>query len=248
MFSLDDAHLIDDPDLRQQVKTHPRAQELLRALLYPYPAPGADYVLRGGVAVPLAQVETPIDDLLAHRTPVVAAGSNRAPAQLARKYAPPHNGEDVPVTFGWLADHDIAYAAHITGYGSVPAALVPCAGTDVRIALNWLTPTQLSRMHATESLGHHYEYRHIRGELITLDCAAYVGMTGYYHALYGIEFQKGESFAFPQIAARHRRFPEADQWSMVSYLAARAGQAAHPDFILRLIDDPEFRKSLCGRR
>ncbi|WP_339861722.1 hypothetical protein [Thalassospira alkalitolerans] len=100
MFSVSDAQAILDPALREQIEKHPRAQDLLRAFLYPYDAPDHDFLFGDGIVSPLPRDS--IADRIAGRTPVLAIGSNRAPVQLARKFSPPHHHENVPVTMaGW---------------------------------------------------------------------------------------------------------------------------------------------------
>ncbi|WP_417844915.1 hypothetical protein [Thalassospira sp.] len=255
MFARSYIDLIADADLRLQVEQHPRAQEILRALLYPYAAPDYDFILRAGIVTRFAtdadadaDAGADIEKLLYGRVPVLAAGSNRSPLQLARKYAKPFDGGDIPVTQGWMHDHDIVYCAHLTGYGAVPATITPCAGATVRVAINWLNPDQLSHMHATESLGKHYDYVQIPAAGLTLDCGQAVSRVGAYVARYGCEFSPGDVFAFADIAAQNRRFPARNQWQMLQYVARRAGHVPHPDFIIRLIEDPEFRFAQNGLR
>lgn len=249
MFAVSDIHLLTDENLGQQVKDHPRAQELLRALLYPYAAPDHDYVLRNRKVSPLdAGRSEAMYDLLRGRVPVIAAGSNRSPRQLARKFAPPHETVDIPVTMGWMENYDIVYCAHLTGYGSVPATILKSPGTTVRVAVNWLLPDQLHRMHATESLGHHYDYAQLPSVGIVLDCGLTVQRAGAYIARYGAEFSPGDIFALDNIKAENRRFPARSQWEMLQYVARRAGQVPHPDFILRVIDDENFRHAQNGLR
>ncbi|WP_143589556.1 hypothetical protein [Thalassospira mesophila] len=246
---MSDICLIDDDDLRSQVKQHPRAQELLRALLYPYGAPDHDFVLRNRTVLPFdAGSPDDIAQVLAGRVPVLAAGSNRSPRQLARKYCAPFDAGDIPVTRGWMHNHDIVYCAHLTGYGAVPATVTPCAGTTVRVAINWLDPDQLHHMHATESLGRHYDYVQIPAAGVVLDCGLTVARVGAYIARYGSEFSPGDTFALADIAAENRRFAARSQWQMLQYVARRAGHVPHPDFIIRLIEDENFRLAQNGLR
>ena len=246
MFSISDAHKITDPVLREQIEQHPRAQEILRAFLYPYDAPDYDFLFADGTVRQM--VAGDIDRLTAGRTPVLAVGSNRAPVQLARKFAPPHHHEEpVPVTFGWMTDQDIVYSAHMAGYGALPATLASSPGTTVRVAVTWLTPTQLSHMHSTESVPDHYKYCQLDGTKITLDCGLKAGRVGSYQSVAGHVFDHGDTFALVDIPARNRRFVARSQWEMLSQIAKRAGQAPHPTFVLKLIDDADLRRKLVGR-
>ena len=81
-------------------------RELLAlAKSYPFPAPEGSYLFSGGEAGPIAPAD------FAGRVPVLAHGSNRSPEQLRRKFG---TAAEIPVTYGWLADYDVVYSAHIT--------------------------------------------------------------------------------------------------------------------------------------
>ena len=246
MFSVSDAQAILDPALREQIEKHPRAQDLLRAFLYPYDAPDHDFLFGDGIVSPLPRDS--IADRIAGRTPVLAIGSNRAPVQLARKFSPPHHHENVPVTMGWMAHHDVVYSAHITGYGALPATLAPSPGTRVRMAVTWLTHDQLSHMHVTEAVPAHYRYCQLAGHDVVLDCGVTVDHVGSYQSAMGWVFNGDDVFALSAIKASNRRFATASQWDMIQYMARRAGMVARPEFVLRLMDDPVFRQSLAGPR
>lgn len=117
---------------------------LARALDYPYDAPADGYLFRAGT------VETlPADYDFAGRVPVVAHGSNRAPAQLLRKFGV--TGE-LPVTAMWLDGYDVVFAAQFARYGAIPATLWPSPGTRARLHLTWLDAEQLRIMHVSEGV------------------------------------------------------------------------------------------------
>jgi hypothetical protein len=242
MFSVSDAHVITDPVLRDQIIQHPRAQDLLRAFLYPYQAPDHDFLFRAGRVVRLSDCE--IASLTSGRTPVLAVGSNRAPAQLTRKFTHQNVSDEIPVTQGWLAHHDIVYSAHMTGYGSIPATLAASAGTRVRVAITWLTPKQLSHMHVTESVPVHYNYVQMRRSEVVLDCGLCLDQVGIYQSARGYEYAKGDVFALSAIRAEGRRFKSISQWEMIAHFMHHAGQVFKPDLLLRLIDDPALRASM----
>lgn len=130
--------------------------DLRRALGYPYPAPRPPWIYRDG------HIISPSDEAFEHsrrdishgdRIPVVAAGSNRAPEQLRRKF-----GDDAlfPVSTVRLRDVETVYSAHFASYGSVPATLVRSPGTELDTAVLWLTDDQLEQMNRTEALGLNY--------------------------------------------------------------------------------------------
>ncbi len=111
------------------------------AKAYQYPSPEKSYLIAEGEAGPILRAD------FTGRVPVLAHGSNRSPAQLKRKFGA---AAEIPVSFGWLADYDVVYSAHITQYGAVASTLQHRPGTRVRLAINWLDEAQLARMHETE--------------------------------------------------------------------------------------------------
>lgn len=245
MFSVSEAHLITDSVLRDQIEQHPRAQDLLRAFLYPYAAPDHDFLFRGGNVIPMMAGD--IASQTSGRTPVLAVGSNRAPVQLTRKFTHQNLSDEIPVTHGWLAHHDIVYSPHITGYGAVPATLAPSPGTRVRVSITWLTPTQLSHMHVTESVPAHYSFVQLHGRDLDLDCGLRPDDVGMYQSVRGHVFGHGNIYSLSAIRAENRRYPAMTQWDMLAIFAKRAGQVMRPEFVLLMIEDDMLRRSLSGQ-
>ncbi|NIY77654.1 hypothetical protein HED22_18530 [Thalassospira sp. HF15] len=245
MFSLSEAHLITDPVLRDQIEQHPRAQDLLRAFLYPYAAPDHDFLFRGGEVTALSASD--LAQLTRGRTPVLAVGSNRAPIQLTRKFTHQSLSDEIPVTHGWISHHDIVYSTHLTGYGAVPATLAPSPGTRVRVSITWLTATQLAHMHVTESVPAHYSFVQLHGRDLELDCGLKPDHIGMYQSVRGHVFDQGAVYALSAIEAKDRRFASLSQWDMIAHFAKRAGHSFTPGFVLRVIDDVAFRRSVVER-
>ena len=125
---------------------------LARAKSYPFRIPEQSYLFIDGRDQPWNGHR--VDG--ATRVPVLAAGSNQSPEQLARKYAPPHADGMIPAQRGVLHDFDVVYAAKFAGYGSIPATFHAAPGTAVTVFVLWLTASQLARMHATEA-GYSYD-------------------------------------------------------------------------------------------
>src|SRR5690606_17003915 len=100
------------------------------------------------------------------RVPVLAAGSNQSPEQLARKYGHLPEIGAIPAQRGRLHDFDVVYAAHLARYGSVPATFQHAPGTAVTVFVLWLTERQLVRMHETEG---NYCYDHLYDVRVDLD-------------------------------------------------------------------------------
>lgn len=116
---------------------------------YPFAAPGSSYLFAHGRVRPIDEAH--FDD----RAPVIAHGSNRSPAQLARKFAGYEDRDgEIPVTYGWLSDYDVVYSAHVTSYGAIASNLHHAPGCEVRIAVTWLSQRQLARMHETEGMNY----------------------------------------------------------------------------------------------
>ncbi|MDF1793588.1 MAG: hypothetical protein P1U88_16865 [Thalassobaculaceae bacterium] len=136
--------------MRQGLGGQPgQADALARALEYPYPAYPDAYLFRDGRPEPL-----PFGVGFASLTPVIAVGSNRAPAQLARKFD--RMAVSIPVTRLIARDLDVVHAAHMAGYGAVPATLAPSPGTEVELWITWLDEAALHRMDETEAVGVNY--------------------------------------------------------------------------------------------
>ncbi len=134
---------------------------------YPYEHPGSSYLYRDGQVSPLASAgRANFDD----RTPVIAHGSNRAPAQLKRKFDYLAGVDsEIPVTRGWLLDHDVVYSAHITRYGAIGANLQHAPGVRVELFVTWLDRPQLQRMHDTELGSKTYAYGRLTGVTLELE-------------------------------------------------------------------------------
>ena len=132
---------------------------LALAKSYPFDAPAHSYLFAGGEVRPLGEAGA-VD-----RVPVIAHGSNRSPDQLRRKFG---DAAEIPVTIGWLADHDVVYSAHITQYGAVASTLQHAPDARVRISITWLAPAQLERMHETEGPSN-YAYGRLTGIELDLE-------------------------------------------------------------------------------
>lgn len=127
------------------------------ALGYPWERPSGSYLLTEGAGVEL------LSDLSAGerrralerfastaggRSPLLAIGSNAAPATLERKLAHFETEDDraVLALTGRLRDFDVGVAAQPTLYGSMPATLFPSPGTEVCAIVLWVTPDQFTQL------------------------------------------------------------------------------------------------------
>ena len=121
-----------------------------RALNYPYEAPAGSFLISGGYCRDLPD-SYGFDD----RVGVLSVGSNRAPAQLYRKFG---EDADIPVTAVNIHGCDIVHVANLAPYGAVPCSAFPCDGVVAPLNIAWLTKSQLAIMHETEFLGVAYEF------------------------------------------------------------------------------------------
>src|SRR4051794_15233055 len=79
-----------------------------RAIDYPYAAPSHSYLYDASAAGGWRALP-PEPSLLEGRTPVLAAGSNRAPARLAQKFRELFPAARIPVTRAHLGGFDSVY-------------------------------------------------------------------------------------------------------------------------------------------
>ncbi len=111
---------------------------------YPGDRLAEDFLLTGDVVRPL-----PADgSWRVRRVPVVAFGSNAAPAQLLAKFGARAGG--IPVTRARLHGFALAHSPHVSAPGYIPWVLVDRAGTAVDCAVLWLDDAERARLDVTE--------------------------------------------------------------------------------------------------
>ncbi|MGP1394520.1 MAG: gamma-glutamylcyclotransferase family protein [Inquilinaceae bacterium] len=177
---------------------------LALAKTYPYNPPRRSFLYYDGVARPLDRPD--VED----RVPVLAYGSNAAPAQLARKYSGWPAGTAIPVTRARLSGFDIVHSAHFSRYGALPAMLWPAPGVTVQIAVLWLSPAQLARLHETEG-ALNYRYRRLDGLDLGVEGIGALTSVHAYVGLHGPVARGGAVLALAAIPARGRRLPAFHQ-------------------------------------
>jgi len=206
-----------------------------RAVEYPYAAPAHSYLY--DASAPGLWRPLPADpSLLEGRTPVLAAGSNRAPERLAQKFQTLFPGAKIPVTRAHLAGFDSVYCAHVTSYGSVPATLHPSAGTTVTLHLTWLDEDELACMHETEQPGVNYHFVRLRNLDLALDDGGVRLDAAYaYLSVHGAALVDGAPVALAAVPARNRRFAARDQAVMLAALAAEAAPGVDVQTFIRAV-------------
>jgi hypothetical protein len=218
-----------------------RRLRLARARDYPYEIPRRSFVYRdGGPGVFDAR-------LTRGRTPVLAIGSNQSPQRLAQKFG--HDASHViPVQRARLPDFDVVYSAHVASYGAVPAMLQGCRGARVAVAVTWLDDAQLEIMHRSEIAAANYSFAALDDVQVELDdgreehrAYAYVSSRGHLQ-------HEGEPVALAAIECERRRYPTMTTAQVLEQVRmALEPQMAGDDFVHRLADDPQFRRTVTDR-
>ena len=180
-----------------------------RATGYPYPVPIASYVFETDAVRSLDRPT--FEALRGGRLPVLAAGSNRSPEQLARKFAATAGWGPILVTEGVLENFDSVYAAHLASYGAVPGTLFPSPGTALTLHINWLTERQAERMHETEVNSSHYTFQRLDDIRLTLTLGERLPAAFFYRAENGVLIMDDGPVVLGEIAARNRRWPAMTQ-------------------------------------
>jgi hypothetical protein len=205
-----------------------------RALNYPYAAIEEDFLFTDGAAIELED-----DSFLNNRQAVLAVGSNRSPEQLVRKFG---KNETIPVTKATLRDYDVFYSAHIASYGSIPAVLGRSDGTLVDLSVTWLLPHQLERMHETEARGKSYDYGESSSLQLDLGNDRSAKSIGCYLGRNGCASFDGGPIVLKEVMASDRKFPSADQKTILTHLYfSSCRNKSFEKWLETIIKDDDFR-------
>ncbi len=220
-----------------------RAERLARALEYPYAWPNDCYLFHDDRAHPVSERAT----WRQGRVPVLAYGSNRAPMQLARKFPALPRDRAILVERCRLAGFDVVHSAHVTRYGAVPAALSPCDGVEISVAVTWLDPAQARVMDESELAGRNYG-RQLLGRPVRFHDGSRSEAVEAYLTCHGALAIDGAPAAHADIEARGRG---GRAWRNAQVLAlahrAVAPRALFEDFVVRLAEDEAFRETVTER-
>jgi hypothetical protein len=182
-----------------------------RALSYPYATPERSYLYRAGGAMEL--LDAGLD--LSGRTPLLAYGANCSPRVLAGKLGSAPEVE-LPVLRAELEDFDVAYSAHISPYGAVPATLIESPGTVAPVFVLYPDRRQRELLSATE----------LNYDLVTLDgvCRidggpAVTGLSAYLSKHGCLEID-GSPVALSAVRSRGRGLPELDEPAVLERVRA----------------------------
>ncbi|HKZ15154.1 MAG TPA: hypothetical protein VJL81_15055 [Solirubrobacterales bacterium] len=202
----------------------PDTEELVRrALAYPYDPPRGSFVQIGDrtLSVPSQAID------IEGRRALLAYGANASPEALTRKLAA-LEPRPIPVLRVSLGGWDVVYSAHITRYGSVPAAVVPSPGTVASVHLVFPDDEQLAALAATEGQNYRLE------QLVDFTAELEIGGEGpaeidAFVSVHGPVILDGSPVALAAIPARGRVFPEHTTPEMIE----RVRLALHPELSVR---------------
>lgn len=189
---------------------------LERALAYPYATPERSYLYLGGEAKELPAAGPDLAD----RTPLLAYGSNAAPAALARKLAS-LPGLEMPVLQAELEGFDVVYSAHVSPYGAVPATLHECPGAIAPVFVIHPTAEQRALLTASEP---NYDLVEVNG------IAAF-------RSKHGCLRIDDSPVALAAIRAGGRTLPELDEPAILEHVRARlAPDLELGEFVRRCVE------------
>jgi hypothetical protein len=197
------------------VAARPDDDELVRrALAYPYEPPAGSFVQVGDRTLPVPPAEVEIDG----RRALLAYGANASPEALTRKLA--HlEPEPIAVLRVALRGWDVVYSAHVTRYGSVPAAVVPSPGTVANVHLVFPSEAQMEAITATEGENYRLE------QLVDFSSEYEIGGEGpteidAFISVHGPLLAGGGPIALAAIPAVGRTFPAATTPAVIDRVRA----------------------------
>lgn len=198
------------------------AEMVRRALAYPYAPPAGSFVQLGDRTLPVPPEQIEVEG----RRALLAYGANASPEALTRKLAhlPPRPIAVLRVTLsGW----DVVYSAHVTRYGSVPAAVVASPGTAASVHLVFPDDEQLAALAATE--GQNYRLERLADFTAELEIGGgRPAEIDAFLSVHGPLLLDGSPVALAAIPARDRAFAELTTPQMIDRVRA----ALHPELSL----------------
>jgi hypothetical protein len=179
------------------------------------------------------------------RTPLLAYGSNAAPAVLARKLGTSTDEDPVLAERTTLADFDVVYSAHVSRYGSIPATLHRSPGTRVTAFLVHVTEAQLALISPTEP---NYELVGLRNASCSLEGARSPSGVVAYLSRHGALLVDDSEVALAEIEPEGRRLPALTQRDALNHVRSLlAPDLSLERFVAMLVDDPDLRAEATAR-
>jgi hypothetical protein len=130
-----------------------------RAVGYPWQRPPGSCFVTDTAIEDLADIDDERQRAIVHeygeesseRVPLLAYGANASPERLGMKLAHlPDGHREALIVSGYLDGFDVGVAAQPPVWSSMPASLIPSPGTEVRVAVLYLTPVQFTALWWTE--------------------------------------------------------------------------------------------------
>ena len=201
---------------------------------YPFDVPDSSYRFSDGV---VCEVDSDIDG----RTPVLALGSNAAPAQLARKFGA--EGGSINVSRAILKDYAVVYSAHYSTYGSLPATLSASEGATTYVFVTWLDDQQLERMHESEALGVNYDFEVLQDIEVDVEGHGVLGEAAAYVSRSGPLYLRGQPIRLAEVATTNCPIPALIQPAMLRCAHKQlAPELDYSHFMGLIVENREFRK------
>jgi hypothetical protein len=208
---------------------------IAQAFAYPWERPSGSYLLSSGALAPLESMDAGERDAAiasfaatgSGRLPLLAIGSNGAPATLQRKFAHFEAAADreVLALCGRLHDFDVGVAPQPTLYGALPATLFASPGTAVRASVLWVTPAQFTQLTWSEIT---YRLGRLRARFEVDEGAVGFDEVIVFASRFGSFCPDGEPAALAAISARGRSAAGLSQQELLG-LAARMALGAEAD-------------------
>jgi hypothetical protein len=207
-----------------------RSDVLERAMGYPYPVPSHPFVQLGHGTLDPAEVDVDWRP----RVPLLAYGSNAAPAALAHKLA--LSDDPVLVVPARLHGFDVVYSAHISPYGAVPATLQRSPGTVAWVHVAYMTSEQLVLVSATEP---NYEPTVLEEVDCRLDGGEGERCLSAYVSRHGCLLVDGSEVGLAAVPASGRKFAELSEPQVLEHVRAFTCEAESMEtFVLGNVTDP----------
>ncbi|MGF1477010.1 MAG: hypothetical protein ACFB6S_15805 [Geminicoccaceae bacterium] len=218
----------------------PEQALIARAENYPFDLLDEPFALTAG------QVDRVLQAIDGDRVAVMAIGSNASPSRLIEKFG----SDDQPlfVVPARLRDRAVVFSAHLTGYASMPATLVERAGAQAAVAMTFLTPRQLERMHLSESLGHSYTFETIDPALVDLDVGVVPEKVYVYESVSGPLRIDGNCVRLAEVATLGSGLPALYQRTMLRLIQKHLEpELTYPAFLGRVVGSSEYRAAVRQR-
>jgi hypothetical protein len=203
---------------------------LTRVLAYPW---------MDGPAAPVADAPARVREALAGgAVAVVAYGANASPAVLERKLGA-GLARTTPVGDALLHGADVAFSAHVSPHGAVPATLVAHPGVVAEVHVLALPPAALRALDATEP---NYTRERLVDAALTLADGAPLATPWVYRSRHGPLRVDGAPVALAAIPARDRTLAALTEAELLDALRLRLDPSLSMEaFVLGQADDPAVR-------